>query len=97
MSRSTPAATASAAGPGGVLTSFRMGIQELTDATAAGFGTVRTGAAVTELRPCEGGFDLFLGNGESMTAEVVISASPLQISCVEPPPSSIITRLAPKL
>ena len=34
---------ASAAGPGGVLTSFREGIQELTDATAAGLaGEVRT-------------------------------------------------------
>jgi len=69
-------AVASAAGPGGVLTSFRKGIQALTDATAAGFGTVRTGAAVTELRPCDGGFELFFEDGESMTAEVVISASP---------------------
>jgi oxygen-dependent protoporphyrinogen oxidase len=69
-------AVASAAGPGGVLTSFRSGIQELTDAVAAGFGAVRTGAAVAALRPRDGGFELLLEDGTSVDAEVVISAAP---------------------
>ncbi|MEA5115004.1 MAG: protoporphyrinogen oxidase [Geobacteraceae bacterium] len=42
----------SAAGPGGVLTSFREGIQQLTDVIAErlGDGTLKTGQSVTEIR-----------------------------------------------
>jgi oxygen-dependent protoporphyrinogen oxidase len=68
---------ASAAGPGGVLTSFVAGIQALTDATAAGLaGTVRTGAEVASLRALDGGWELTLADGEKLAAELVISAAP---------------------
>jgi len=68
---------ASAAGPGGVLTSFTGGIQELTDATAAGLrGTVRIGAAVSSIRKLSDGFELQLEDGEKLEAEVVVTAVP---------------------
>jgi oxygen-dependent protoporphyrinogen oxidase len=68
---------ASAAGPGGVLTSFVGGIQSLTDATSARLaGTVRTGAAVVALRPHDGGWELELASGEKLDAELVVSAAP---------------------
>jgi oxygen-dependent protoporphyrinogen oxidase len=68
---------ASAAGPGGVLTSFVAGIQALTDATAARLaGSVRTGAAVSALRPLDGGWELELASGERLASELVISAAP---------------------
>jgi len=68
---------ASAAGPGGVLTSFAGGIQELTDATAAGLrGTVRIGAAVSSMRKLSDGFELQLEDGEKLLAEVVVTAVP---------------------
>ncbi len=70
-------AVATAAGPGGVLTSFDQGIQELTDATAEAVpGTVRVGAEVDSIIPKEGGFELTLTNGGSLEAEVVVSAAP---------------------
>jgi oxygen-dependent protoporphyrinogen oxidase len=70
-------AVASAAGPGGILTSCIGGIQELTDSTAASLrGTVRTGAAVAAIVPKAGGFELRLEGGETVDAEVVISAAP---------------------
>jgi oxygen-dependent protoporphyrinogen oxidase len=68
---------ASAAGPGGVLTSFVAGIQALTDATVTGLaGTVRTGASVEALRGLAGGWELTLAGGEKLDAELVISAAP---------------------
>jgi protoporphyrinogen/coproporphyrinogen III oxidase len=68
---------ASAAGPGGVLTSFVGGIQELTDRTAASLrGTVRTGATVVEIVRKDGGFELRLADGATIDAEVVVSAAP---------------------
>lgn len=68
---------ASAAGPGGVLTSFVGGIQVLTDATASSLsGTVRTGAAVIALRPLTDGWEVELASGEKLAAELVISAAP---------------------
>jgi oxygen-dependent protoporphyrinogen oxidase len=70
-------AVASAAGPGGVLTSFVGGIQELTDSTAASLGgKVRTAAAVAEIVRKEGGYELRLEDGETVEAEVVVSAAP---------------------
>jgi len=70
-------AVASAAGPGGILTSFVEGIQELTDSTArAVAGEVRTGAAVEAIVRKEGGFDLRLADGTAVAAEVVVSAAP---------------------
>ena len=70
-------AVGSAAGPGGVLTSFVGGIQELTDAVGSALtGSVRTGAAVTAIRPRSGGFDLELTDGGHLDAELVVSAAP---------------------
>jgi oxygen-dependent protoporphyrinogen oxidase len=71
---------ASAAGPGGVLTSFIGGIQELTDATANGLkGQVSTGRAVTGLKPAGGGWELRLANGSSIDVELVVSAAPAHV------------------
>lgn len=68
---------ASAAGPGGVLTSFLAGVQELTDSTAAALaGNVRTGAEVVAIKAVDGGFRLQLDNGEELEAEIVVSAAP---------------------
>jgi oxygen-dependent protoporphyrinogen oxidase len=70
-------AVASAAGPGGVLTSFVGGIQELTDRTVDSLrGKVRTGAAVAEIVRKDGGFELRLADGATLDAEVVVSAAP---------------------
>ena len=71
---------ASAAGPGGVLTSFVGGIQELTDATASSLhGTVRTGQAVTGLKQVEGGWELRLADGSNFDAELVVTAAPAHV------------------
>lgn len=68
---------ASAAGPGGVLTSFVDGIQTLTDETSAGLGgKVRVGAGVIALRPHDGGWELELTSGEKFDAGLVVSAAP---------------------
>jgi oxygen-dependent protoporphyrinogen oxidase len=68
---------ASAAGPGGVLTSFASGLQELTDATAAALrGNVRIGAAVSTLHKTADGFDLELEDGEKLSADIVVTAIP---------------------
>jgi oxygen-dependent protoporphyrinogen oxidase len=70
-------AVASAAGPGGILTSFVGGIQDLTDSTASALrGKVRTGAAVAEIVRKDGGYELRLEEGETIEAEVVVSAAP---------------------
>jgi protoporphyrinogen/coproporphyrinogen III oxidase len=67
----------SAAGPGGVLTSFQNGIQELSDRNAAALkGEVRTGAAVETIRRLDGRFELRLADGSTEEAEIVISAAP---------------------
>lgn len=71
---------ASAAGPGGVLTSFVGGIQELTDATVERLnGKVQTGNAVTGLKPITGGWELRLADGANFDAEVVVSAAPAHV------------------
>ena len=68
---------AGAAGPGGVLTSFSGGIQELTDSVAAAFnGKVECDAAVTRIDRKQGGYDLKLENGKTFEAEIVIGAVP---------------------
>jgi protoporphyrinogen/coproporphyrinogen III oxidase len=68
---------ASAAGPGGVLTSFQSGIQELTDGTAQALhGIVRIGAEVTGIARKEGRFELQLADGGTVEAEMVVSAAP---------------------
>ncbi len=71
---------ASAAGPGGVLTSFVGGIQELTDATVGELkGEVKTGSAVAALKPVSGGWQITLADGSSIDADVVVSAAPAHI------------------
>jgi len=71
---------ASAAGPGGVLTSFVDGIQELTDATVKELkGKVQTGSAVTGLKAIDGGWELRLADGSNFDAEVVVSAAPAHV------------------
>lgn len=68
---------ASAAGPGGVLTSFVGGIQELTDATSAAIsGEVRIGATVAALAKKSEGFEITLEDGEKLDAEIVVTAVP---------------------
>jgi oxygen-dependent protoporphyrinogen oxidase len=70
-------AVASAAGPGGILTSFYDGIQDLTDGTAAALGgEVRTDAGVVGILPRKEGFELHLENGETLDADIVVSAAP---------------------
>jgi oxygen-dependent protoporphyrinogen oxidase len=68
----------SAAGPGGVLTSFREGIQYLSDALAMSLGAVvRPGTTVTEVS--KGGsvpFRVKCGGGSEYEADQVIMASP---------------------
>jgi oxygen-dependent protoporphyrinogen oxidase len=71
---------ASAAGPGGVLTSFVGGIQELTDGTVKGLkGEVRTGQAVAGLKKIDGGWELRLADGSNYDADVVVSAAPAHV------------------
>jgi oxygen-dependent protoporphyrinogen oxidase len=68
---------ASAAGPGGILTSFSAGIQELTDALSAALTHgVRTGCGVTRIEAKSGGFLLHLEDSAVVEAEYVVSAAP---------------------
>ncbi len=70
-------AVASAAGPGGTLTSFGGGIQELPEALAAQLqGQIRHGSGVCALRQQEGGFVLQLEDGDTVEADLVVSALP---------------------
>lgn len=68
----------SAAGPGGILTSFRGGIQELTDIIAKrlGSGAIAAGHAVTKVSKKSGSpYVVHTGNGE-IDADIVVLASP---------------------
>lgn len=68
---------ASAAGPGGVLTSFNQGIQQLTDGVVAALkGEVRCGCQVVRLEAKQDGFLLHLETGEQIEADLVVSAAP---------------------
>lgn len=68
---------ASAAGPGGVLTSFSDGIQDLTDSLVKKLaGEVRTGNGVARIEAKEGGFLLHLEDETQVEAEMVVSAAP---------------------
>ncbi len=70
-------AVASAAGPGGVLTSFRGGIQELTDGIAAALsGEILTGNGVVQIEQKQGGFILHLEDGQQHEVELVVTAAP---------------------
>ncbi len=70
-------AVASAAGPGGVLTSFKGGIQELTDGVAAALsGEVLTGHGVEQIVQKQDGFFLSLDDGRQLEADLVVTAAP---------------------
>ena len=70
-------AVASAAGPGGILTSFTGGIQELTDAATATLqGELISGQEVVRIEKKSGGFVLHLAEGRQLDADIVITASP---------------------
>lgn len=87
---------ASAAGPGGVLTSFNGGIQELAEgARSALAGQVKTGSGVKEVRNKDGRFELTLEGGEIVEADIVVSAAPSHAlsSMVAPLDSGLKTSL----
>jgi oxygen-dependent protoporphyrinogen oxidase len=64
-------------GPTGHLTSFRGGIQTLTDRLAEMLGErVQCNTAVEAIRPLDGGYELQLSAGESRRVEHVILACP---------------------
>ncbi|SHJ98501.1 protoporphyrinogen oxidase [Malonomonas rubra DSM 5091] len=70
-------AVASAAGPGGILTSFQEGIQQLTDGVGEGLkGDVKLGNGVVEVESKKDGYLLTLENGEKIEAEILVSAVP---------------------
>ncbi|MEE4254922.1 MAG: protoporphyrinogen oxidase [Desulfuromusa sp.] len=70
-------AVASAAGPGGVLTSFNGGIQELTDGVAAALsGEVLTGHAVEKIEQKQDGFSVVLDSGQQHDVDLVVTAAP---------------------
>ena len=68
----------SAAGPGGILTSFREGIQYLSDALAASLGgIVRPGTAVTAVeQTATVPYRIKCADGSEFEADIVIVASP---------------------
>ncbi|PLX88826.1 MAG: protoporphyrinogen oxidase [Desulfuromonas sp.] len=68
---------ASAAGPGGVLTSFTDGIQELSDGAAKALkGEVLTEAGVQRIEKKQDGYQLHFEDGSSLDADMVVSAAP---------------------
>jgi oxygen-dependent protoporphyrinogen oxidase len=70
-------AVASAAGPGGVLTSFNGGIQELTDSLAGALrGEVLAGQNVSRIAKKEDGFLLHTEAGRQLEADLVVTAAP---------------------
>ncbi|MFK5927476.1 MAG: protoporphyrinogen oxidase [Desulfuromusa sp.] len=70
-------AVASAAGPGGVLTSFSGGIQVLTDGVAAALsGKVLTGHGVERIEQKQEGFFLHLDDGQQHEVDMVVTAAP---------------------
>ena len=69
--------SSSAAGPGGTLTSFKEGIQFLTDTLASQLGErVRTGVAVASVTKSGDGWEVKTTAGETLQADLVISAAP---------------------
>ena len=68
---------ASAAGPGGVLTSFSGGIQEMTDGVAAALsGKILTGNSVQKIEQKDGGFSLTLDDSQQHDVDLVVTAAP---------------------
>ena len=70
-------AVASAAGPGGVLTSFNGGIQELTDSLVEALrGEVLGGQKISRIAKKEDGFILHTESGRQLEADLVVTAAP---------------------
>ncbi len=70
-------AVASAAGPGGILTSFERGIQQLTDGICRQLqAEIKSGSPVVKIEEKQGGFLLKLEDGQQLEAELVVTASP---------------------
>ncbi|GAB4558796.1 MAG: protoporphyrinogen oxidase [Geothermobacteraceae bacterium] len=68
---------ASAAGPGGILTSFAGGIQDLTDQLGQTLkGQIRLGTEVTAVRRLDDGWQLKLADGKVLESEVILSCAP---------------------
>lgn len=69
--------SSSAAGPGGTLTSFKEGIQFLTDTLATQLGErVKTGVTVVGTTQRDGGWIITTSDGTLHQADLVISAAP---------------------
>ncbi len=70
-------AVASAAGPGGVLTSFSGGIQDLTDTLGSAIsGQIMTGKTVASIGQASGGYRLQFEDGGDLDVERVVIATP---------------------
>ncbi|MDD3802541.1 MAG: protoporphyrinogen oxidase [Desulfuromonas thiophila] len=70
-------AVASAAGPGGVLTSFAGGIAELTETLRQQLGeAVISGVAVRRIEGTPGAYQLVLADGRQLAAEALVCATP---------------------
>ncbi|MDK2847767.1 MAG: protoporphyrinogen/coproporphyrinogen oxidase [Desulfuromonadales bacterium] len=70
-------AVAGAAGPGGVLTSFAGGIQELTDGLARHLApNLHLAEAIAAITPLKEGFSLQTGQGRVYETEVLVAAVP---------------------
>lgn len=73
-------AVASAAGPGGVLTSFAGGLQELTDGLARQLeASLHLGEEVASIKPLGEGFSLSTAGGRNYEAELLITAVPAMV------------------
>lgn len=93
-------AVSSAAGPGGVLTSFREGIQFLTDALAASLGTVvRPGSPVVAVNKGQSApYRLRCADGSEHEADCVIAAAPAftvasMLDALDPTMSSVLNQI----
>lgn len=70
-------AVASAAGPGGVLTSFDGGIQNLTDGVVGGLkAEILTDSEVVRLEKTSDGFVVHLLSGQTVDSDYVVTAAP---------------------
>jgi oxygen-dependent protoporphyrinogen oxidase len=75
--RKTGKVVASAAGPGGVLTSFAEGLQQLTDTLGqASKADIVTGKSVARLEQKANGYCICLDDGVSLDADLVVVATP---------------------
>jgi protoporphyrinogen/coproporphyrinogen III oxidase len=89
--------SSSAAGPGGTLTSFKEGIQFLTDTLAAKLGDrVKTGATVVSItQAANERWEVRTGDGTVLQADLVISAAPAYAAAamLEPVDSALVATL----